>query len=84
MNANKAETSTENTNKVNINKADTSKMNTVAMVNMVMWAMVNMVTGAGATTIRITIGGMASITPTVTGRWIHILTNGYGLVNQLV
>jgi hypothetical protein len=59
-------------------------MEILAMVNVVdiaILAVVNMVE-AGATTIRITIGGMDSTTLTVTGYGTHIINNGYGPANQ--
>jgi len=43
---------------------------------------VDMATGAGATTIHITIGGMASTILTVIGCGTHTLNNGYGTANQ--
>jgi len=36
---------------------------------------------AGVTTIRITIGGMASTTRTVTGCGTLTINNGYGIIN---
>jgi hypothetical protein len=54
----------------------------VTVVNIEILAVVNMVVaGAGATTIRITIGGTASTTLTVIGCWTSTINNGYGIVN---
>ncbi len=57
-------------------------VNMVTVVNIAILAVVNMVVaGAGATTIRINIGGTASTTLTVIGCGTRTINNGYGIVN---
>lgn len=57
----------------------------VTVVNIAFLAVVDMVAagaGAGATTIRITIGGTVSTTLIVIGCGTRTINNGYGIVND--